>query len=86
MSTFQSPPKQVDLVGEGSNPDRVTTNWFNWFTRVAQLLDFSGLQNNRNANLPGISVTITTAKLTAVGVNGSMTFTNGILTSQTQAT
>jgi hypothetical protein len=34
----------------------------------------------------GISVTITTAKLTSGGADGSMTFTNGILTSQTQAT
>jgi hypothetical protein len=34
----------------------------------------------------GLTVTITTAKLTAGGVNGSMTFVNGILTAQTQAT
>jgi len=34
----------------------------------------------------GLSVTINTAKLTTGGANGSMTFTNGILTSQTQAT
>ena len=34
----------------------------------------------------GITVTITTAKLTTGGANGSMTFTNGILTAQTQAT
>lgn len=34
----------------------------------------------------GLSVTITTAKLTPAGANGSMTFTNGILTAQTQAT
>jgi len=34
----------------------------------------------------GLSVTITTAKLTALGINGSMTFVNGILTAQTQAT
>jgi len=34
----------------------------------------------------GITVTITTAKLTTGGTNGSMTFTNGILTAQTQAT
>jgi hypothetical protein len=34
----------------------------------------------------GLSVTITTAKLTPTGTNGSMTFTNGILTAQTQAT
>ena len=34
----------------------------------------------------GITATITTAKLTALGTQGSMTFTNGILTAQTQAT
>ena len=34
----------------------------------------------------GITATITTAKITSGGTNGSMTFTNGILTSQTQAT
>jgi hypothetical protein len=34
----------------------------------------------------GLSVTIATAKLTVAGANGSMTFTNGILTAQTQAT
>lgn len=34
----------------------------------------------------GISATITTAKLTTGGANGSQTFTNGILTAQTPAT
>jgi len=34
----------------------------------------------------GITATITTAKLTALGANGSMAFTNGILTAQTPAT
>jgi hypothetical protein len=34
----------------------------------------------------GLSTTITTAKLTGGGVNGSMTFVNGILTAQVQAT
>jgi hypothetical protein len=34
----------------------------------------------------GISITITTAKLTVAGANGSMTFVNGILTAQTAAT
>ena len=34
----------------------------------------------------GISATITTAKLTGGGANGSMTFTNGLLTAQTAAT
>ena len=34
----------------------------------------------------GLSITINTAKLTVGGAGGSMTFTNGILTAQTQAT
>lgn len=34
----------------------------------------------------GLTVVITTAKLTAGGANGSMTFTNGVLTAQTPAT
>lgn len=38
------------------------------------------------ATQSGLSVTITTAKLTGGGVNGSMTFTDGVLTSQTAAT
>jgi hypothetical protein len=35
---------------------------------------------------PGLSATITTAKLTGGGTEGSMTFTNGILTAHTDAT
>lgn len=47
----------------------------------------SGLTNiPTSAITGGISVTITTAKLTPTGTNGSMTFTHGILTAQTQAT
>lgn len=34
----------------------------------------------------GLSVTITTAKLTGGGTNGSMTFVNGLLVASTQAT
>jgi len=39
-----------------------------------------------NALEAGLSVTITTAPVTLAGVAGSMTFTKGILTAQTQAT
>jgi hypothetical protein len=45
----------------------------------------SGLGTMSTQNI-GITATITTAKLTTLGSNGSMTFTNGILTAQTQAT
>lgn len=39
-----------------------------------------------NSIQSGITVNITTAKLTPGGTDGSMTFTNGILTSQVEAT
>jgi hypothetical protein len=44
--------------------------------------------NNAGAlgSITGITVTITTAKLTVLGADGSMTFTRGVLTSQVQAT
>lgn len=38
------------------------------------------------ASQSGLTVVVNTAKLTAGGVDGSMTFTNGVLTAQTQAT
>lgn len=48
--------------------------------------DISG--NLATSQLPttGLTVTITTAQLTTGGTQGSMTFTNGILTAQTPAT
>ena len=39
-----------------------------------------------NASTTGLSVTITTAALTSLGTQGSMTFVNGLLTAQVQAT
>lgn len=42
--------------------------------------------NFSQATPAGLSVTITTAALTSGGTQGSMTFTNGILTAQVQAT
>jgi hypothetical protein len=43
-------------------------------------------QAQRNAVNSGITVVITTAKLTLAGTDGSMTFTNGVLTASTPAT
>lgn len=70
------------------------SNWVNSYT--ASTGTFTKTQPNftdvagqiATAQLPasGLSVTITTAKLTVGGANGSMTFTNGILTAQVQAT
>lgn len=77
------PDKTAALVFEDR---KVSPFWFQWFINLRSIVNFSGLAANQAANLPGLSVTITTAKLTGAGVNGSMTFTNGILTAQTQAT
>lgn len=82
---FQSPPQQHDLVNPAMQK-KVSAQWFDWFKQVKRLLDFSGLPANQAAALPGITVTITTAALTGGGAQGSMVFTNGILTAQTQAT
>ena len=65
------------LKGNGTSP----------FTASATIpyTDISGLGTIVTQNL-GLTATITTAKLTTLGSNGSMTFVNGILTAQTQAT
>ena len=48
--------------------------WWSWFQSVYQSL------------AGGQTVVITTAKLTNTGTEGSMTFTNGLLTKSTAAT
>ena len=54
---------------------------------LATISDVTASAAQVNTLGSGLSVTITTAKITPVtGSNGSMTFTNGILTAQTQAT
>lgn len=68
---LEPPPKQANIT---NNAGVVQRHWFTWFTSIQQLLN------------PGITVTITTAALTGGGAQGSMTFQNGILVAQTQAT
>lgn len=54
--------------------------------QVPPLSDLTGRITDAQLPADGISVIITTAALTALGAQGSMTFTNGILTTQVQAT
>ena len=54
--------------------------------QVPALSALSGQITTSQLPSVGLSVTITTAKLTTGGTNGSMTFTSGILTAQTPAT
>jgi len=49
-------------------------------------IGITGSWPNQTVATVGISAVIATAKLTGGGVNGSMTFVNGILTAQTAAT
>jgi hypothetical protein len=49
---------------------KTMTPWYRWF---------QGLGG-------GLTVTVTTAKLTGGGANGSLTFTNGVLTAYKAAT
>lgn len=54
--------------------------------QIPALSSLSGQITTSQLPASGLSVTITTAKLTTGGTNGSMTFTSGILTAQTPAT
>lgn len=51
---------------------RATNRWWEWFNEMWAPARFSG--------------TITVAKLTTTGANGSMVFQNGVLVRQTPAT
>lgn len=86
MATGLQPPSNTATVTQDPQSKPFSNFWFNWLVQLYQVLNFSGLVANQTANKPGLTVTITTAKLTGAGANGSMTFTNGILTAQTQAT
>lgn len=69
--------------------------WYDFFNKINQLVnptigDVAVLRTDVNVLqadvAAGLTVVITTAKLTALGANGSMTFTHGILTAHTDAT
>ncbi len=51
---------------------------------TSEIMQAGGFKSSDGS--PGITATITTAKLTGGGANGAMTFKNGLLTAQTQAT
>lgn len=76
----QIPPRQMKVLMEptaGDMPGIFTVAWIGWLQKLVSIL---------NGNLEaGMTITVTTAKLTTGGSNGSMTFTNGILTSEIAA-
>lgn len=84
----------TDLNFTGSNITSITTRAHNTLQGLqggnvggTEYYHLDATQYASLIALPtGITATIVTAKLTALGVAGSMTFVNGILTAQTQAT
>lgn len=66
-----TPDRNNPIVEDGGV---ATEDFFIWLALISELLE------------SGFSGTITTAKLTGAGANGSMTFEHGVLVSQVQAT
>ena len=93
--TTPTVPAELTLTGNVASQagslvlDKATQNanlvWAGPTTGAAAKPTFRALVT---ADIPGIAgaVVITTAKLTAGGTNGSMTFTNGVLTAHVDAT
>ena len=61
-----------------------STTFASLTTNVSGILPIAN--GGTGTSTAGVSATIVTAKLTALGADGSMTFTNGLLTAQTAAT
>jgi hypothetical protein len=61
-----------------------STTFASLTTNVSGILPIAN--GGTGTSTAGVSATIVTAKLTALGADGSMTFTNGLLTAQTPAT
>ncbi len=69
---FPLPPNNLEkIISEDYKPRRNLTMWFDFIYGLFRR---------------GFTGTITTAKLTGGGANGSMTFENGVLISQVAAT
>ena len=89
VSILTPPTIQAQVLDENG---KFTVFWFNFFSQLEGLVDpVSGQVAAINTKLAttidvGLNVTITTAKLTLGGANGSMTFTKGVLTAHTAAT
>jgi hypothetical protein len=72
-------PSMVDLVND---QDKITNPWMQLLTNLVNLLNrgYPAAVNSSQGIAVPQSVTIPLVKLTGGGANGSLTFTNGILT------
>jgi hypothetical protein len=72
MATVEDPPRYATAITvEGYSSEA----WFTWFR-----------ENITRRLNTGLTVTVPLAKITGGGTDGSLTFTNGILTAVTQPT
>lgn len=71
-----------------TNKEKLTPPWVQLFTNLFNLLNqgYPPSLNNAHGQAVAQSVTIPIAKLTGGGTNGSLTFTNGILTNRVNPT
>lgn len=74
-ASLSDPATEMQIVDPQTGTK--TQYFFSWLNILYQLVKPMKL---------GFSGTITTAKLTGGGTNGSITFVNGVVTSQTAAT
>lgn len=78
MNILTPPPARGAAVLDGAV---FSIWWYGWFSKISTIVTaLSQLSNS------GYTGTITTAKLTGGGTDGSMTFVNGVLTASTPAT
>jgi hypothetical protein len=74
MSPYEPPPKSMPLTETFSEGEPEMSNaWYTWALGVSGVVG-------------GVSGTVTLAKITGGGADGSLTFTNGRITAFTQPT
>lgn len=72
---FPDPPGQLPIfVLTPSEANRVSEPWHSWFRRLARTIS------------PGVTATVPLAKITALGTDGALEITDGVITSVTQPT
>jgi hypothetical protein len=78
-------PSMVDVV---TDQKKTSVPWLQLWTNLFNLLNqgYPSSVNNLNGQAMPQSTTISIVKLTVGGTNGSLTFTNGILTGATPPT
>jgi len=85
-----SPPISVTVVYDRKESVRATLEftpvWMKWFIDLASVVNSTNATTESLSAKTGVTKTIPLAKLTPAGTNGSITVTNGLITSATNPT